>query len=74
LAVDCLPAQPLGGPLTKKLPLKPAESAVMADPKLPPIFQTLKDVTLQKIILLARSQWINGQCVLRCNFHGHGRR
>jgi hypothetical protein len=36
LAGDCLLAQPLGGPLTRKLPPKPAESEAIFDPKLTP--------------------------------------
>jgi len=32
LAVDCLLAQPLGGPLTRKQPLKRDESAANYDP------------------------------------------
>jgi hypothetical protein len=33
LAADCLLAQSTGGPLTRKPPLKPAESAAIYDPK-----------------------------------------
>ena len=33
MAVDCLLAQSPGGPLTRKLPLKPAESAAIYDPE-----------------------------------------
>jgi hypothetical protein len=33
MAGDCLLAQPVRGPLTGKLPLKPTESAAIADPK-----------------------------------------
>jgi hypothetical protein len=33
MAEDCLLAQPLGGPLTRKLPLRLAESAAITDPQ-----------------------------------------
>jgi hypothetical protein len=41
LAEDCLLAQPLVGPLTRKLPLKSAESAAIYDPE-----PTLSQITV----------------------------